>query len=280
MVLGPGGVDARGIRVTGLGAPLDLDVRNRNGATSVRAKGTDVDVQRIVAMTGIRELRMLPEGSRASFDVDVNATPAGTDGHVDVTVAGAKDGTAAELHATFAGRHASVRSKVTVGLRRLGRGPARESSSGPMSLATLKRATGALDLRGELDLAQGAALFGGESIEQVSGRAFLSARIERFDPHTLPTVYATARTRDLDVTFNREGKSTHMGGIDGSIHVGYDGAPTRPRPRCSRGTERRPCQRRCEGPGAARGVAHRSEADRPQHDRRTRDRWRRRCCAA
>ena len=225
VLLGPGGVDVRGGRVTGLGAPLEVDVRSRNGATSVRAKGTDVDVQRVVAMTGIRELRMLPEGSRASFDVDVNATAASTDGHVDVTIAGAKDGTAAELHATLAGRRASVRSKVTVGS--VGWVAVQGTDlelPGPMSMGTLKRATGALDLRGELDLSQGGALFGGESIEQVSGRAFLSARVERFDAKTLPTLYATARTSDLDVTFNREGKSTHVGGIDGAIHVGYDGA--------------------------------------------------------
>ena len=225
VLLGPGGVDVLGGRVTGLGAPLEVDVRSRNGATSVRAKGTDVDVQRVVAMTGIRELRMLPEGSRASFDIDLNATGARTDGHVDVTIAGAKDGTAAELHAKLVGRRASVRARAAVGSMGWVEVQGTDLDlPGPMSVGTLKRATGALDLRGELDLSQGAALFGGEHIEQISGRAFLSARVERFDPKTLPTFYATARTHDLDVTVNRDGTSTHVGGVDGAIHIGYDGA--------------------------------------------------------
>ena len=147
-----------------------------------------------------------------------------TDGHADVTIAGSKDGTAAELHAKLDGRRASGRARVAIGsVGWVEVQGADIDLPGPLGVSTLKRATGALDLRGELDLSQGAALFGGESIEQISGRAFLSARVERFDGRTLPTVYATARTRELDVTFNREGKSTHVGGIDGAIHVGYDG---------------------------------------------------------
>ena len=65
------GNDARGVVATidpKTGAPID------RATPLVRAKGTDVDVQRVAAMTGIRELRVLPEGSRASFDIDVNAT--------------------------------------------------------------------------------------------------------------------------------------------------------------------------------------------------------------
>jgi translocation and assembly module TamB len=224
VLFGPGGVDVRGGRVTGLGAPLEIEVGARNGATSLRAKGTDVDVQRVAATTGIRELRMLPEGSRASFDIDLKATSTRTDGHADVTIAGAKDGTAAEVHATLVGRRASVKARVAVGSAGWVELQGTDLDlPAPLGVSTLKQATGALDLRGEVDLAQGAALFGGESIEQVSGRAFVSARVERFDAHTLPAIYATARTQNLDVTFNRDGKSTHVAGIDGSIHVGYDG---------------------------------------------------------
>jgi translocation and assembly module TamB len=225
VLFGKGGVDVRGGRVTGLGAPLELEVSVRNGATSVRAKASDVDVQRVAAMTGIRELRMLPEGSRATLDVDVKATAARTDGHVDVSISGAKDGTAAELHMTLEGRRARGRARVVVGTTGWVEVQAAELQlPGPMNVATLKRATGAFDLRGEVDLSQGAALLGGESIEKMSGRAFLSARVERADERTLPTVYASARTEDLDVTLNRDGKSTHVGGIDAGLHVGYDGA--------------------------------------------------------
>lgn len=225
IVIGPGGVHVRGGRVTGLGAPLDVDMQVQNGALSVRAKGENVDMKRLSTMTGIKELRLLPEGSRASLDVDVKASATRTDGHVDVVIAGAKDGSTAELHAELDGRHVTARARVAVGsIGWVEMQRAEIELPGGLSVATMKRAKGALDLRGELDLAQGAALLGGESIEQMSGVAVLSARVERGDADNLPTVYASAVTRGLDVVFGSEGKSTHIGGIDGSVHVGYDGA--------------------------------------------------------
>ena len=220
-----GSVEAIGGRVEGLGAPLEIDAHVTNGALSVRAKGTDIDVQRLATMTGIAQLRLLPEGSRATLDVDVKSTDQRADGHFDISLAGAKDGTAAELHGTIDGRHVRARGRVALASVGWVEMPSAELElPGAPSLSAVQRATGSVDLRGELDLSQGAALFAGEMIEQISGRAFLSARIERGAPNNLPTVYASARTRGLDVTFNNEGKSTHIGGLDGSVHVGYDGA--------------------------------------------------------
>lgn len=225
IVIGPGGVDVRGTRVTGLGAPLDVDVQLRGGALSVRAKGENVDMKRLAAMTGVQELRLLPEGSRASLDVDVKAAATRTDGHVDVVIAGAKDGSTAELHAKLEGRHVAARARVAIGaLGWMEVQRAELELPGGLSVANARRATGALDLRGEIDLAQGVSMIGGESIEQITGTALLSARIERGDERNLPTVYASAVTRALDVTIAGEGRSTHIGGIDGSLHVGYDGA--------------------------------------------------------
>jgi translocation and assembly module TamB len=225
VVFAPGGVAVRGGHVTGLGAPLDLEVQVQNGAVSIRAKGTGIDVQRVAAMTGIRELSLMPEGSLATMDIDVKATPARTDGHFDVTVAGAKDGTAAEVHAVFAGRHVSGRARVAVGaLGWIEVQRAELEMPGGLSVAGAKRATGALDLRGDLDLSQGAALFGDERVESISGHVALSARVERLDERVLPTVYASAITRSLDVVLNDNGTSTHIGGIDLGIHVGHDGA--------------------------------------------------------
>ena len=220
-----GSIEIEGGHVEGLGAPLELDVHLVNGALSVRAKATDVDVQRIAAMTGIKELRLLPEGSRATLDIDVKSSGERADGHFDVSVSGAKDGTAAELHGRIDGHHVTAKARLAVGklgwveLQRV-----EVDLPGAPSASTLKRATGSIDLRGEIDLSQGAALFGGELIERISGTAALSARLERGDPRNLPTVYASARTRDLDVTFNNEGQSVHVSGIDGQLHVGHDGA--------------------------------------------------------
>ena len=236
---GKASVEVDGAHVEGLGAPVELDMHVVNGALSLRAKATDVDLQRVAALTGIKELRLFPEGSRATLDVDVKSTgdhadglrdlrervPRDSRGHFDVSISGAKDGTAAELHGRIDGHHVTAKASATVGklgwveLQRV-----ELELPGAPSVSTLKRATGSIDLRGEIDLSQGAALFAGELIEKVSGVASLSARIERGDPRNLPTVYGSARTRGLDVTFNNEGKSSHIGGIDGQLHVGYDGA--------------------------------------------------------
>jgi translocation and assembly module TamB len=225
VVLGPGGVDVRGGHVTGLGAPIDLDVQVQGGALSIRAKGADVDMQRVAAMTGIRELKLMPEGSRATMDIDLKATPSRTDGHVDVVIAGAKDGTTAELHATLAGHHVSGSARAVVGaMGWIEVQRAELELPGGMSVENAKRATGALDLRGDLDLSQGAALFGSERIERISGHVALSARVERLDARLRPTVYASARTRELDITLNDNGTSTNIAGIDAAFHVGYDGA--------------------------------------------------------
>lgn len=225
IVVGPGGVDVRGAQVTGLGAPLEVDVQTKGGALSVRAKGSDIDTKRLSAMTGVKELRLLPEGSRARMDVDVKADGRRTDGHFDMSIAGAKDGSAAEVHGTFEGRHLSAQARVAIGA--IGWVEVQRAElelPAGLSADSIQRATGALDLRGEIDLAQGSALLGGEAIEQISGTAVISARLERGDAKNLPTVYASAVTRNLDVTFGGEGKSTHIAGVDGSVHVGYDGA--------------------------------------------------------
>ena len=221
-----GGVDVRNGSVSGLGAPIEVDTHvGGGGGISLRVKGTDVDIGRVAAMTGIRELRSLPDGSRASLDVNVKTTPARTDGHLDVSVASKDGATTGELHARFDNRHISARGRVKAGpLGVIQMQHAELDLPGALSPETMKRATGVVDLYGVIDLSQGAALFGGESIERVSGTAIVSARIERGDPDNVPNVSATARTQDLDVTLNDEGKSTHIGGIDASIHVAYDGA--------------------------------------------------------
>lgn len=226
VAVGPRGVDARGVRVTGLGAPLDADVQIDAGVLSVKAKGEGVDMTRLAAMTGIEELRRLPDGSRARVDVDLRAGASRTDGHIDLVIAGAEDGSTAELYAKLEGRHVRARARVrAAGFGWVEMQRAELELPGALSVATMRRATGALDLRGELDLAQGASMFGGEHLEQIAGTAVISARVERGDVSNAPTIYATVVTRGLDATLvDEKGKPTHIRGIDGSVHVGYDGA--------------------------------------------------------
>ena len=115
-----------------------------------------------------------------------------------MTIAGAKDGSSAEVHASLAGHHVSGTARVVVGaMGWIEVQRAELELPGGMSVANAKRATGALDLRGDLDLSQGAALFANERIERISGHVALSARVERLDAKLRPTVYASARSREL-----------------------------------------------------------------------------------
>ncbi|MBX3190840.1 MAG: translocation/assembly module TamB domain-containing protein [Labilithrix sp.] len=221
-----GGVVVREGRVTGLGAPLDVDAHVGGGKLAVRARGADVDMGRAATMTGIQELRLLPEGSRGSIDVALTGGARPT-GHVDLVVR-AGDGRSGEIHAVVDGKRLTARGRVDAGAMgwvELGR--AELELPGPPSAATIARATGSIDLSGQIDLAQGAALFAGESVEQVTGALSFSAHAERGDAKLAPRIVASARTRELDVTLparDPKDPSVRVSGVDGLFHVAYDGA--------------------------------------------------------
>jgi len=220
-----GGVDVRGGRVSGLGAPIEMEVRSHVGGLSIRAAGEDLDLARASAMTGIRQLRLLPAGSRASVDMDLVTGAQGTDGHVDLAVK-ADDGSRAELHAKLAGKHVSATARAVMpGLGWVDVGHAELDLPGPVSERSLTRATGSVDLNAEVDLgALGVLLPEGPPVA-LSGIAALSARIERGDAARLPAVRATATTRRLTVQVEQEGRPPiEVSGVDASIHVAHDGA--------------------------------------------------------
>ena len=110
---------------------------------------------------------------------------------------------------------------------------------GGLSVENAKRATGALDLRGDLDLSQGAALFANERIERISGHVALSARVERLDAKLLSDrvrerADARARRHAERRTVRRR---TSVGSMPASTSATT--APrTRPSSRSSPGTRR------------------------------------------
>jgi len=141
-----GGVQVRGARVTGLGAPLEADVHTgAGGAVSVRARGEGVDMDRVAVMTGIAELRQLPPGARASLDVELASRGGRTDGHADVTIT-AERGATAEVHARFDGRRVTGGARVALpDLGWLAVTRADLEIPGAPSARTLERATGSAD---------------------------------------------------------------------------------------------------------------------------------------
>lgn len=224
--LANGNVVVKGGKVTGLGTPLDVEAHAlANGGISLRARAEGVDLHRARQMTGIKQLELLPEGSRASIDIDVKSAADRADGHVDLVVT-AKDGSSAEVHAVLAGKHISGRARVAkpeIGWVEIAQ--AEIDLPGAPSPKTFERATGSVDLRGEIDLATVGALFGGDSVREMKGIATLSARIERGNPAVMPFVAATVQTRGLEVLLE-DGTDVgkRINGIDGAVHALYDGA--------------------------------------------------------
>lgn len=225
------GVEARGVRVDGLGEPVELDANLREGQWHVRARGENVDLRRVALLGGVKQLELLPKGARAKLDVDVNQGEAGASGHIDVLVTAppgalGPGAVTAEVHATV------DRGKLTGTARLaadgLGQIEVRRASlvvPNRLDGASLRRTTGTMEIRGALDLSQGAALFAGEKVERLAGIAYLEARIDRGDPNALPALRATVRTDRLEVDYAAEpgGPPTEVRGVDLSTHVAWDG---------------------------------------------------------
>ncbi len=226
-----GVVEARGLRITGLGEPLELDARVGGGGWNVRAKSAGVDLHRAAQLTGIKELELAPEGTRAVLDVELHEHARGTDGHIDLVVRSEKGLTGdgelvAEVHATMTrGKLVGTGKIAAEGFGQIEMTHVDLDVPGRLGSASLRRSTGVVELRGAVDLSQGAALFGGEHIERVAGTGSFEARIERGDPSALPTVRATMRTEGLEVAFANASHSRtfEVSGVDLLTHVAWDG---------------------------------------------------------
>jgi autotransporter translocation and assembly factor TamB len=226
-----GNVEARGLRVTGLGEPLELDVDMGNGQWRIRAKSSGLALQRAAGVTGIKELALLPEDTRASVDVDLHQGSEGADGHLDVVVRSAKGlgsgAISAEAHATASrGKLVGTTKLVAEGFGQIEVTRAELDVPKRLDARSLQRTTGVVEIRGSVDLAQGAALFAGERVERVAGVGSFEARIERGDPDALPMIRGTARTDGLEIALTGEPPSmqtTEIAGIDLLTHVAWDG---------------------------------------------------------
>jgi translocation and assembly module TamB len=235
--LGGGAIQSSGLTVSGLGAPLELDVSGAGSGWNIRARSDGVDLHRAARVTGIAALEALPPGTRATVDVDIHQALGGPTGHLDVLVRAEKllgDGDVlAEAHATVdRGKLVGDAKVAAEGFGQVEITRAELVLPDRMDARSLVRTTGTVELKGALDLAQGGALFAGERVERMAGIASFEGRIERGDPDALPMVRATVRTNGLEVVLAslgddrlpREGsQSTTIGGIDVMTHVAWDG---------------------------------------------------------
>ncbi len=219
-----GGVVVQGGRVEGLGGALELSAETSRGGVHLRARGQGLELERAAAATGLSPLRSLPKGTRADVDVDVAYLDGRAQGHVDLRVQNGS-GFEGELLATL--DRGRARGSARLALAPFGEVRARSFEvelPGPLDRpATFQRATGAVELDGEVDLASGAALLAGESVQAITGKVSLTARLERSGPEAMPTARATVTTHGLSVTRDEGGKSVTYAGVDLTAHAAWDG---------------------------------------------------------
>jgi translocation and assembly module TamB len=149
----PESVDAEGIDVEGLGAPLGAEFHATRGAAAVRLRAPSVDLTRVRTLL---EDPRIPEGD-AELSVDVRAERSGVTGRVDAHVrAGGAGDRPADLTMAldFKGRRldGSVQARLDASRAQL-RLTDLEASGPPAELASWRRTTGALDVDANVDLA-------------------------------------------------------------------------------------------------------------------------------
>ncbi|HVJ90232.1 MAG TPA: hypothetical protein VM580_10550, partial [Labilithrix sp.] len=157
-----GVVEARNVYITGLGAPLELDARIGKGQWKIRAKSSRVDLHRVARMTGIRELSSVPDGTHALVDVDFQQKDGWSDGHIDLIVETDTglfgNSVVAEAHAKIERNKLTGSAKVAAdGFGKLEVIRAEVDVPSRLDARSLQRATGDIELRGTVDLSQGAA---------------------------------------------------------------------------------------------------------------------------
>lgn len=216
-----------GAKVRGVGAPMEVEIGTGGGVLRLRVKSDDVDMHRLAAATGVQQLEGLPEDTRASLDVDVTASMTRADGRFDVRLESTSTAVVAELHGQVAERRAALQAKVTAGAIGWVEIPRAEIElPSRLDAASLLRATGSADLRGHVDLSQGAAFLAGDRFERVEGGLALTGIVSRGNGDALPSLRLTARTEGLDMTTAGEARDGghRLLGVDGSVTLAHDGA--------------------------------------------------------
>lgn len=214
--LGGGRIVVRGARVTGLGAPVEAEIVTSGRMFRIRVKADDVDVHRAESLTGIAQLGALPDGTRATIDVDLAGDERGARGHARLALSG--ESANADFRATIDGRRVSAEAHAD--LRGVAHLDAKAVDVEMPDLRDPMRAAGALEISGAIDLSRGAAMFGGEDIERLGGVLTIEGHVDR--PTIDGPIHArtTLATHGLVVVL-ASGKT--FSGADVSVHADYDG---------------------------------------------------------
>jgi translocation and assembly module TamB len=215
-----GTVDVRGAKIEGLGDPILASARIAPASMSVKAKSTDVDLERVAELLGREE----DVHGHLALDVDAVATRRGIDGRVgaelrDLSAQGIKDGS---VRVALTGKGTHLQGEITAALGAVGKLVINASDVNlggpPMEPASWKKATGAVAITGALDLQKLLAEVPEESrpIFAASGAVAIRGQASRPSLTEPPALELEASTSGLTLIGNQDKKKN----ADGSVTLG------------------------------------------------------------
>ncbi|HKQ69187.1 MAG TPA: translocation/assembly module TamB domain-containing protein, partial [Polyangiaceae bacterium] len=200
--VGKGRIDVDGVRIEGLGDPLQAEIHQGRQEIVVRASSNQIDLPRLSRLLQNRDL----EGGHAALDVDLSVKRTRARGYARLDVDRAsyerfKEGSAhVEVNVDGRRLEASIHSKLgqagaidvkTTGLE-LGEGDL-------LDPATWWRALGEVQVAADLDVARLRPLLprGSVPFDEMGGRLDLAVRVERSSAAQSPALNLSMRTEGL-----------------------------------------------------------------------------------
>ncbi len=187
--------------VDGLGAPLRVDASKRGPAIRLAVSAPSVDLARIAAFAGRSEVR----SGTLSLAADLAIEPRKVEGSVKGKVADASvktlEGAALELEAEVHDRAATVGVSFALGKAGYVKLGARDiaAAGDPSRPESWARASGAVDIDGDVDLARLRELVPGasERLSELAGRLTVHGAVMRSADRGRPDVRLHVKTRGL-----------------------------------------------------------------------------------
>ena len=214
--------------ISGFGTPLRASIRASPRELEVHAEGRRVNLARVARFARTSQ----PVRGHLSIDVDAVVRPSGASGHVVLDVSGGSFGewgeADAHVDATLDRRRVFGRFEGHLG--DVAHVEAQSSSievggAGPLSRASWRRAWGALDVAGHVDLSKLAAHLPLDRVRlrTLTGAVDLTARIARDSADdTTPDVDVVAKTSGLAAS-GAAGSPWRLDGTEANVRVRVDG---------------------------------------------------------
>lgn len=233
-----GAVDVRGVRVEGLGDPIEATARISEHGVTVKARGDGVDLSRLATLLGREE----DARGHLAFDVDATASRRGARGRVEARIADLSvrsiDKATVRVATSIEGTRVS--GAVFVSLGDVGRlevsAPAVELGGSVMEVSSWEAATGTIAIDGLVNLGRLMAQFPEESrpVAAAGGLVSIRGKASRSSRSASPGVELEVSTKGLLLVEKQEKVLAEDGslllapeprrtvGLDGDLAVKLD----------------------------------------------------------